>query len=232
LTNVVEFTVTFDPEIDTAAPLWKPVPVMVTSWLDAPPPRCDGDALVAVGAAFTVKQLAQLPDCVSVFVTVTLRAPVAAPDAIVMFAVTDVAEFHVVEFTVIPAPENDALAPCANPVPAIVMFWFVAPCPRLEGDALVTVGIAATTVKHVQSPVCASEFVTTSVHAPGAADVMLNVAWIVVELLTTTAVPAIDDCPLFVRATVAPAEKPVPEIVAFTGALFEATNGDIDDGSG
>jgi hypothetical protein len=65
----------------------------------------------------------------SPFVTVTLRAPVAAAPVIVMFAVSDVALTNVVEFTVIPIPENElaSAGPLSNPVPVIVTFWLVAP---------------------------------------------------------------------------------------------------------
>ena len=52
----------------------------------------------------TVKPLAKLPLCPSVFVTVTVRPPEAAPAVIVMLAVAWVAEFRVQEFTVIPTP--------------------------------------------------------------------------------------------------------------------------------
>ena len=53
----------------------------------------------------------------------------AAAPVIVMFAVSDVALTNVVEFTVIPAPENElaSAAPLSNPVPVIVTFWLVAP---------------------------------------------------------------------------------------------------------
>ena len=40
----------------------------------------------------------------------------------VMFAVTWVALFHVVEFTVMPVPENVATAPTAKPVPVMATF--------------------------------------------------------------------------------------------------------------
>jgi hypothetical protein len=55
-------------------------------------------------------------------VTVTLRAPVVAPAVSVMFAVSEVELTNVVEFTVIPVPENAVVAPDWKPVPVIVMF--------------------------------------------------------------------------------------------------------------
>jgi hypothetical protein len=77
----------------------------------------------------TVKQLAHVALPASGFVTVTLRAPVVAPAATVMFAVTCVAETKVVEFTVMPVPEKVAARPppLTNPVPFTVTFWLVAP---------------------------------------------------------------------------------------------------------
>ena len=51
-----------------------------------------------------------------------------------------------IEFTVIPVPENDTLAPLAKPVPLIVTFWLGAPCASVAGVSELTVG-AALTVK-------------------------------------------------------------------------------------
>ena len=59
--------------------------------------------------------------------TVRLRDPVVALPEIVMFAVSDVELTNVVEFTVIPVPENATVAPETKPVPVIVTFWLVAP---------------------------------------------------------------------------------------------------------
>ena len=53
--------------------------------------------------------------------------PVAAPAATVTFAVSCVEETNVVEFTVMPVPEKEAVAPDVNPVPLIVTFWLLAP---------------------------------------------------------------------------------------------------------
>ena len=82
-----------------------------------------------VGPALTVKAPVPVALVVSGFVTVTLRAPVVAPEAIVMFAVTSVALTNVVELTVMPVPENEAAspAPLSKFVPLIPTFWLVAP---------------------------------------------------------------------------------------------------------
>ena len=144
------------PEMETVAPLTKFVPVIVnvvdvplatTFWLlDV--------GNVIVGPAFTVKQPVQVPVPWSGLVTVTSRAaPVGAPAETEMFAVSWVAETNVVEFTVIPVPENVAFAPFTNPVPVTVMFWLVAPCPLEPGLAEVTVGPPFTVKQPAQVPV-------------------------------------------------------------------------------
>jgi hypothetical protein len=56
------------------------------------------------------------------FVTVTFRAPAGAAEAMSTLTVNVVAETNVVEFTVIPEPENVATAPLRNPVPVTVRF--------------------------------------------------------------------------------------------------------------
>jgi hypothetical protein len=80
---------------------------------------------------------------VSGFVTVTFLAPVAAPAAMLMFAVSDVALTKVVELTVIPVPLKVAVAPLTKLVPVTVTFRFVAPCTPLFGVVEVTVGAGA-----------------------------------------------------------------------------------------
>ena len=45
-----------------------------------------------------------------------------------ILAVSCVALTNVVELTVIPVPENAAVAPVSKPVPVMVMVWLVAPC--------------------------------------------------------------------------------------------------------
>jgi hypothetical protein len=101
--------------------------VIVTLKLVAPLSPELGLVEVTVGAALTVNTFVPVPAPASGLVTVTLRVPVVAPDAIVMFAVSDVALTNVVELTVIPVPENDADAPLTKPVPVIVTLWLVAP---------------------------------------------------------------------------------------------------------
>ena len=123
LVNVTLLTVN-PPEIVTVAPLTNPVPMMLNDTVWPLVTICCSVefGVVIVGAALTVKQPEHEPKPASGFVTVTFRAPVVAPAAIVMFAVTCVAETNVVELTVMPLPEKVAAAPLANPVPFTVTF--------------------------------------------------------------------------------------------------------------
>ena len=118
--NVTVFTVILFELNDTVAPLTKFVPMTVTVSVVF---LGDDEGLVevTVGPALTVKQPVHDPLPVFKLVTVTLRAPVVAPAAIVMLAVTWVALLNVVELTVMPVPENEAVAPLAKFVPVIAM---------------------------------------------------------------------------------------------------------------
>jgi hypothetical protein len=122
LLNVVELTVMPVPEKDAFAPLTKLVPVIAMLWLVAPCGRELGLVEDTVGPALTVKHPVHDPTPLSGLVTVTLRAPLVAPPVIEMFATSCVELLNVVEFTVIPVPENDAAAPFTKFVPVIVMF--------------------------------------------------------------------------------------------------------------
>jgi hypothetical protein len=125
LTNDVDTTVMPAPENVAVAPLTKPVPVIVMFWFVAPWPREAGFVDVTLGFALIVKPTEAEPP--SGFVTVIVLAPVVAFPAIVTFAVTCALSTKVVELTVTPVPENDAVAPAAKFVPVIVMSWAVAP---------------------------------------------------------------------------------------------------------
>jgi hypothetical protein len=118
-TKVVELTVTPVAENEADAPETKPLPLIVMLWFAALRPRELGAADVSVGLAVTVKQPAHVPTPASPLLTVIVLAFAVAPVAIVMFAVTCVAETNVVEFTVMPVPEKDAarLPPLTNPDP-------------------------------------------------------------------------------------------------------------------
>jgi hypothetical protein len=123
LTNVVEFTVMPFPvkEAESGGPPTNPEPLTVMLWPVDPWPRLEGLMDEIVGAAFTVKQLEHDPSPASGSVTVTLLVPVVALAVIEIIAVSDVDETNDVELTVIPVPENVAVAPLTNPVPVIVM---------------------------------------------------------------------------------------------------------------
>ena len=85
--------------------------MIVTFSLVVPWSLALGVAEVTAGAALTVNTPIPVAVLPSPLVTVTLRAPVAAAAVIVMFAVSEVALTNVVEFTVIPGPENERPVP-------------------------------------------------------------------------------------------------------------------------
>ena len=134
----------------TTAPETKPVPVMVTErpvmflvWVE-------GETVVTVGSAFTVNVAEPVAATPSPLVTVTVRAPVAAAPVMLMFALTVVALTQVVEFTVMPAPENAAAsgAPLMKPVPVIAMTWLVAPCGLEVGLVEATVALGLIVIEY------------------------------------------------------------------------------------
>src|SRR5581483_939695 len=107
------------------------------------------DVLVTVGAAFTVKQPTHEPEPPSTLVTKTVRAPLAALEATLMFAVMWVESVTVTLLTVMlgswfgPRKKYTA-AGFWNPVPPMVTSLFDAPAPSDDGVTLVTVGAAVT----------------------------------------------------------------------------------------
>lgn len=135
------------PEKDAVAPLWKPVPVMVTVRLDRPCRYELGLNEMIVGRAFTVNALASEATPASRFVTVTLRDPTVAVVEIEMLTVRCVEFVLVTELTVIPVPEKvtdeAGQEPLAKLEPVITTFWLAVPWPRelgprpdIEGAAL------------------------------------------------------------------------------------------------
>jgi hypothetical protein len=134
-----------------------------------------------------------------------------------MFAVNCVALTKAILFTVMPEPLKLAVAPLTKPVPVIVMFSFVAPCPLLFGLVEVTAGAALTVNTPVPVPVPPSVFVTVTLRAPVAAPAAtVTGTVIVVELATVTAPVAM---PVPLNTTVAPLAKPVPVIVTVVGPV-------------
>lgn len=139
LVKVVELTVMPVPEKEAAAPETKLVPVMVTSWFAEPRARALGLVEDTVGAGavdptvVTLKHPAQVPDSpgrrgsAEGLSTLTSRAPGGASEATEMFAFSEVVLSNVVELTVMPLPENDALAPGWKLVPAMVTSRLVDP---------------------------------------------------------------------------------------------------------
>ena len=165
--NVVELTVMPEPNEDVA-PLTKPLPLIAT---DSLPPRSPELGLIDVtfGAASTVKAPDNESAPPSLFVTVTVRAPVLANELIEILAVSSVELTTVVDSTVMLDPEKDALAPLAKPVPLIVIDWPLAPCAREPGLTDSTFGAALTMNAFASEPTPASGLVTATVRGPGLA---------------------------------------------------------------
>jgi hypothetical protein len=165
-TKLVVFTVIPDPEKLAEAPLTNPVPVTVTAWFVAPSPLDDGLVDVTVGVTLTVKHPVHVPTPASGLVTRTLPAPVVAVGETLMLAVSWVADTNVVEFTVTPAAENEAIAPETKPLPLIVTFWFEVLRAREVGAVDVTADFAFTVKQPTHVPTPASPLFTVIVLAP------------------------------------------------------------------
>jgi hypothetical protein len=146
-------------------------------------------------------------------VIVTVRAPVVAFPASVMLTVSEVALTNVVEFTVMPGPENETASPgpLSKPLPVIVIVWLDAPWPRELGLVEVTVGAAFTVKAPVAVATSPSGLVTETLRDPVAAlpeIVMLAVSEVELTKLTElTVIPEPE------KPTVAPETKFVPVIV-------------------
>jgi hypothetical protein len=115
--------------------------LIVIVWPLAPCPRELGLVDSTLGAASIVKMLVPVPAPASGLVIVTLRAPVAALPATLMFAVSSVEDLNVVELTVTPLPEIVVVAPLRKCEPVTVIACSLAPCPRELGLADATVGL-------------------------------------------------------------------------------------------
>jgi hypothetical protein len=123
LVTLVVPTVIPVPEMDTIAPVTKPVPVSVTVCSLVPCPSALGLALVGTGPALIVKQPAHEAAPSIGLLTVTVRAPVAAPDAIVTFTEMEEELLNVVLLTVMPgAGEKLTVAPGRKLLPATSRF--------------------------------------------------------------------------------------------------------------
>jgi hypothetical protein len=126
------------PNATVVAPgdVLNPVPLIVTVVPPAVEPLL-GTIALTVGAAMYVKQPAQVPDCASVFVTVTLTEPAACAGVV---AVIDAA--FTTTTLVAALPPIVTVAPAPKPVPVIVTAVPPAAGP-LVGAMPVTVGAAA-----------------------------------------------------------------------------------------
>jgi hypothetical protein len=178
-----------------------------------------------------VKQPAQTLLPASGFVTVRSRAPGAALEAMVTLSVSWVAELRVVEFTVIPALENEAVAPSAKPVPDTVSVWLAADCPRLDGVGAATVGPTLTVKQPVQVKACESVFVTVTSRAPGVAPAATDTSTVACVVDTNdvecTVIPPPEN------ENTKPRAKLEPVIVnVCDDAPCPRENGDTDDNTG
>jgi hypothetical protein len=127
------------PKATVVAPgdVLNPVPLIVTAVPPAVEPLVGTIALTVGAGARYVKQPAQVPDCASVFVTVTLTAPAAWTGVV---AVIDVA---LPTTTLVAAlPPIVTVAPAPKPVPVIVTAVPPAVEP-LVGAIALTVGAGA-----------------------------------------------------------------------------------------
>ena len=118
--TLTELAFTPLPEKLTDAPLTNPVPLIVTPCVPPLSPAL-GVTDSTLGRALTVKPAASEPTPSSGFLTVTVRASAGALGETVMPTVNSVEFFTVFELTVMPVPENVAVAPLTNPVPLTVM---------------------------------------------------------------------------------------------------------------
>jgi hypothetical protein len=144
-------------------------------------------------------------------VTVTLLAAAAAVEATVTVAVSWVELTKVVELTVMPVPENEAVAPLTKPVPLIVMLWLLAPCPSELGLVEETVGAGLTVKPPLLVAVLPSPLVIDTSRGPVAADadtVTFALSWVaLVKVIELTVIPDPNE------AASEPLMKPVPVIV-------------------
>ncbi len=136
-----------------------------------------------------------MPPPGAALITEKVRAPIVAPAPIVMFAVSCVALFTVVELTAMSAPTLTVLTPAMKPVPAKTTSSV---CSRLPaaGATVVSVGAGLLTVNVCVAlvPPPGTAFVTENARGPvAAATVIVRLAVICVGLLTVvelTVIPA------------------------------------------
>jgi hypothetical protein len=211
LLKVVELTVIPAPENDAAAPFSKLVPLIVMFWLVEPCPRELGLVDVTVGAAFTLNTFDPVALVWSGFVTVTLPAPRVAPALIEMVTVSEVVLLKVVEFMVIPDPENAGVAPLTKLVPLIVTTKLLAPRSPEFGVVEVTVGPALTVNTPVPVALLLSGLVTVTLRAPVAAPPLIET--LAVSDVALTKVVELTVIPVPENEAVAPLSKPEPVTV-------------------
>lgn len=115
--------------------------------------------------------------------------------------------------TVIPVPENDAIAPLAKLAPTTVTFWAVAPCPSDDGLVDDTVGPALTLKHPVHEPDAPPGSVTVTSREPMVADVATET--FAVTWLESTKLVELTVIPVPENDAAAPLTKLVPVTVTF-----------------
>jgi hypothetical protein len=205
-------TVSADPPNDTVAPVWKPVPAMVT---DVPPAAGPllGVTDVTAGAATYVKQLEHVPVCVSGFVTTTFTAPAECAVVVPVMLVAPTVAIESAD------PPNETVAPETKPVPVTVTDVPPTLGP-LVGVTAVTVGPATYVKQSEQLPFCPSGLATVTFTTPAAWAVVVPVMLVGLIADTVSGDPAKD--------TLDPLTKLVPATVTVVppalGPLFGVTD--------
>jgi hypothetical protein len=197
----------------TAAPPWKPVPVIATVVPPLVGPEV-GETLLTVGGTVKVKAVASVADCESGLVTMiptvpALSAGVTALICVELLTVTEVA-------TTLP---NATVAPAWKPMPVIVTDVPPVTGPEL-GETLLTVGGAANVKAAARVADCESGLVTVIPTVPALSAGVT--ALICVELTTVTTVAT-----TLPNVTVAPAWKAVPVIVTVVPPAVAPDAGEI-----
>ncbi|HEY8824107.1 MAG TPA: hypothetical protein VIP07_04400 [Candidatus Limnocylindria bacterium] len=129
-------TVTGEPPSEAVAPLWNPLPAMVTDVPPAAGPLVGAIELTVGAGARYAKQPVQVPLCVSVLVTMTFTDPAACAEVVPVMDVGAIVD------TVSAEPPNETVAPLWKSVPVMVTAVPPAIAP-LVGATEVTVGAGA-----------------------------------------------------------------------------------------
>ncbi len=210
--TTTEFTVILAPKLAEVTPSIKLVPFKITARVCKRFPEV-GTMLVKVGAGFCTAKVwaAEVPPPGTALVAVTLRLPVAASTATVIFMVIWVALSTVVEFTVMPAPEIATEETLLIKLVPVRTMSPVAKRLAVVGKMLVKVGAGFCTVKlpaKVAVPPPGAALVTETSRAPVAAPAAMVILAVIWVALSTVVVLTVILAPKFTLET--PVWYPVP----------------------